>query len=109
MIMRQHFVPRISFHTELEVIIPDVSRNAFLDEPCRHMVIEFFSLLEDMPQGRTQALRPPDKFGDRIEELFVITRLVSLDRRTDRRYDIFGPRIASTGRSRCWCSQSLPS
>src|ERR1700682_3953357 len=60
--MRQHFVPRISLHAKLEVATPNVGRNARLNEACCYMIVD----------------------------PFVVARLVSSDRRDNRRYDIIG-------------------
>ena len=40
-IVRQKFVPWISFHAELEVAVPDVSGNLVLNLACRHVIIKF--------------------------------------------------------------------
>src|SRR5437016_7712219 len=89
MIMGQHLVPGISLHAELEIAVPDRSRNALLNEPRRHMIIEFLTPLKHIPQGSKQSLWLPEKFRYRINQFFVIARLMPLDRRSDRRYDIF--------------------
>ncbi len=89
-IMGQHLVPRIPFHAELKVLVPGPRWNTLLNEPCRHMIVEFFASLESMPQGMAQPLRPPEQLGDRIDDLFVIARLMPLDRRSDRRYNVAG-------------------
>jgi len=54
------------------------------------MIVEFFTSLEGMPEGIAQPLRPLEQLGDRIDELFVIARLMPLDRRGDRRYNVAG-------------------
>jgi hypothetical protein len=88
--MGQHLVPGISFHAEFKVSVPDTSRNALLNEPRRHMIIEFLTPLEHIPQGSKQSLWLPEKFGYRINQFLVIARLMPLDRRSDWSYDVSG-------------------
>jgi hypothetical protein len=57
------------------------------------MVIEFLTPREHVPQGSTQPLRSLKQLGYRINRLFVIARLMSLDRRSDRGYDVFCPAL----------------
>src|SRR5205814_10511308 len=80
-VMRQNFVPRISFHTKFEVAIPNPPSNALLDKRCRHMIVEFLAARECMPQRGQEFVRPPTTFGSRIDEFLIVTRLVSRDAR----------------------------
>ena len=41
--MRQDLVPWISFYAELEVAVPDLARDAFLNKRGWHMVVEFLA------------------------------------------------------------------
>jgi len=71
------------------------------------VIIEFVTPLERIPQGSNQSLRLLEKFRYRIDQLFVIARLVSLDRRSDRRYDVFGATLRRqedlNARARSFC------
>src|SRR6266487_3096041 len=86
--MGQDLLPGIPFHAELKVAFPDMSGNTLLNKPCRHMVVEFLTPREHIAQGSTQSLRSLKELGYRINRLFVIARLMSLDRRSDRGYDV---------------------
>src|SRR5690349_15714161 len=89
-VMRQDFVPRISFHAEFEVALPDVGGNAVSDLGCRHVVIKFLATRDCAPQRRYGLTRRLDDFRNRINESPVVSWLMSFDRRTYRSYDVRG-------------------
>ena len=88
MVVRQDFVPWISFHAEFEVAVPNSARKAFSYERRRHVIVEFVVIDECGHQCGEDLVRPLNNCRDRIDESFVITRLVPFDRWKDRRYDI---------------------
>src|SRR5437870_12129179 len=88
MVMRQDFVPRISFDAKLEVTVPDFARNSLLHERRRHMVVEFVVTCDGVSQRGVEFAWAFKDFGDGIDESLVITSLMSVDRWNDRRHDI---------------------
>jgi hypothetical protein len=86
--MRQNFVPRISFHAELEVVVLDVGRRAVPDLTCRHVIVEFFAAGECVPQRGQDVVWPLKNFRDWIDDPFVVTRLMPLHRGSDRCHDV---------------------
>jgi hypothetical protein len=87
-VMRQKFVPRISFYTKFEVIFPDIHGNALLHLACRHVVVKFRATCDCVLQRGEKFVRSFEDFGNRINESLVITRLMLFDRRHNRRDDV---------------------
>jgi hypothetical protein len=90
-VVRQNFVPRISFHAKLEVAVPDVGRNAVLHFTRRHMIIKFLATGDCVSQGGEKLAWSFKDFGNRINQSLVIARLMSCDRRRNRRHDVHRP------------------
>src|SRR6266481_8826385 len=90
MVVRQHLVPRISFHAKFEVVVPNFGRNALLHEGRWHMVVEFLTTGDCMLQHGEKPARSFEDFGGWIDESLVVTRLMLRDRRSDRCHDVHG-------------------
>src|SRR4030095_13904066 len=88
MVVRHDFVPRISFHAEFEVALPDLSGNTVPDFRCWHMVIKFVATCDGVSQRREEFAWAFENFGHGIDKSLVITRLMPFDRRKDRRHNI---------------------
>src|SRR5436853_7852616 len=88
MVMRQHLVPRISFHAKFEVVVPNFGRNALLHEGRWHMVVEFLTTGDCMLQHGEKPARSFEDFGGWIDESLVVALLMLLDRRSDQRHDV---------------------
>ena len=88
MVMRQDFVLRISFYAELEVVSPDGGRHVVLHLAGRHVIIKFCAARDCVVQRGKKLAGPFDHFWNWINESLVIARLMSFDRRRDRRHDI---------------------
>src|SRR5207244_7907225 len=74
-IVRQNFVPRISFHAELEVAVPDVGGNAVSDLRCWHMIIKFLAACDRVSQHREEFGWPLKGSGTVINDSHLIARL----------------------------------
>ena len=92
--MRQNFVPRISFHAKFEVAIPNLAGNALLRLRCRHVTVKFLATSDCVSQRGKEFARPFEDFRNRVNESLVIARLMSFDRRRDRRQDVGGPAVS---------------
>ena len=78
-----------SFDTEFEVAVPNVGRNAVPDFTCRHMIIKFVATGDGVSQRGEKFARSFEDFGNWINEALIIARLMSFDRRRNRRHDVF--------------------
>lgn len=87
-VMRQNFVPRISFYTKFEVAVPDVHGDAALHLERRHVIIEFCATRHCMAQRGEKFAWPFEDFGNRINEALVITGLMSFNTGHNRRHDV---------------------
>src|SRR5262245_8162641 len=87
-VMRQNFVPRISFYAKFEVAVPDVSGNALLHLARRHVIIKFRATRHCVAQRGEKLARSFEDFGNRINQALVIVRLMSFNTRHNRRHDI---------------------
>src|SRR4029453_402950 len=88
MVVRQDFVPWISFHAEFEVAVPDLSGNTVPNFRGWHMVIKFIATRDGLSQRGEELAWAFEDFGDGIDESFVITRLMPFDWWKDRRHDV---------------------
>ena len=88
MVVRQNFVPRISFHTKFEVARPDLTGNTVPDFRCWHVVIKFVATCDGVSQRREEFAWAFEDFGDGIDESLVITRLMPCHRWKDRGHNI---------------------
>src|SRR6476660_1591313 len=85
-IMRQKFVPRISFYTKFEVTVPDIRGNALLHLARRHVIIKFRAACHCVAQRGEKLAWSFEDFRNRIDQALVITRLMSLDTWHNRRH-----------------------
>ena len=89
-VVRQNFVPGISFHAELEVAAPDVGGNAAPHLRRGHMIIKLVATDDCVSQRGEKFARSFEDFGNWINESLVIARLMTFDRRRNWRHDVFG-------------------
>src|SRR4029079_14899836 len=86
-VMRQNFIPRISFYTKFEVAVPDIDGNALPNLARRHVIIKFRAACHCLTQRRQKLAGSSTDFGNRIDEALVVTRLMACNRRHNRRHD----------------------
>src|SRR6266480_398552 len=91
-VLRQNFVPGVSFHAKFEVAVPNMGWNTVLDLKCRHMAVKFLAADDGVLQHREEFARSLYDFRDRVNKSFVIARSMAFDGWLDRRDDV--PRIA---------------
>src|SRR5439155_23438380 len=89
-VMRQNFVPRISFYAKLEVAVPNIGRYAVPYFTCQHVIVKFLATGDCVPQHGKEFARSFEDFGNWIDESLVIARLMSFDRGSNRCHDIRG-------------------
>ena len=65
-VMRQNFVPRISFHAKFEVAVPDARGNALLHLARRHVIIKFRAAHHGVAQGGDEFAWSFEDFRNRI-------------------------------------------
>ena len=87
-VMRQNLVPWISFHAKFEVAVPDLRVNSLLHLARRHVIIKLCVTRHCVAQRGEKLAWSFEDFGNRINESFVIARLMSFDRRHNRRDDV---------------------
>ena len=87
-VMRQKFVPRISFYTKFEVAVPDIHGNALLHLARRHVIIKFRAARHCVAQRGEKLAWSLEDFGNRINQALVVTRLMSLNTWHNRRHDV---------------------
>jgi len=65
-----------------------------LHEGCRHVTVKFLATGDCVSQRGKEFARPFEDFRNRVNESLVIARLMSFDRRRDRRQDVGGPAVS---------------
>src|SRR5437016_14475737 len=95
-VMRQNFVPGISFHAELEVPVPDVARNPVANLKCRHVTVKFLAADDGMLQCREELARSLCNFRNRVNKSLIIARSMTFDWRSEEH------RVGKECRNR-WC------
>src|SRR5438309_11598192 len=78
-VMRQNFVPGISFHAKLEVAVPDVATNPVANLKCRHVTVKFLAADDGMLQCREEFARSLCYFTNRVNKSLIIARLMTFD------------------------------
>src|SRR5439155_22761682 len=73
-VMRQNFVPGISFHAKLEVAVPDVARNPVANLKCRHVTVKFLAADDGMLQCREELAWSLCNFRNRVNKSHIIAR-----------------------------------
>src|SRR5947208_9126247 len=73
-VMRQNFVPGISFHAKLEVAVPDVATNPVANLKCRHVTVKFLAADDGMLQCREELARSLCNFRNRVNKSLIIAR-----------------------------------
>ncbi len=58
------------------------------------MTVKLFATRDCVPQRGKEFARSFENFGNRVDESLVITRLMSFDRRRDRRHDVRGAAVS---------------
>lgn len=66
-VMRQNFVPRISFYTKFEVTVPDVGGNPLPYLACRHVIVKFCAARHGMAQRGEKFAWSLEDLGNRID------------------------------------------
>src|SRR5207237_8472905 len=89
-VMRQNFVPGISFHAKLEVAVPDVARNPVANLKCRHVTVKFLAADDGMLQCREELARSLCNFRNRVNKSLMIARSMNFAWVLDRRHDAGG-------------------
>src|SRR5438034_377033 len=87
-VLRQNFVPWISFHAKFEIAVPNIGWNTALDLKCRHMAVKFLATDDGMSQRGKDLAWPFENYGDWVDKSLVISRLMPIDRGFDRRHDV---------------------
>jgi hypothetical protein len=87
-VVRENFVPGVSFHAKLEITVPNIGWNTVFDLKCRHMAVKFLAADDGMLQCREEFARSLQDFRDWINESLVIARSMAFDWGLDRRRDV---------------------
>src|ERR1700736_6454940 len=87
-VMRQNFIPGVSFHAKLEIAVPNIGWNTVLDLKRRHMTVKFLATDDGMPQCREEFARSLYDFRDWVNKSFVIARSMAFNSGLDRRHDV---------------------
>ena len=73
---------------ELEITVPDAGRDAQPNKPGRHVIVKTLTSTEEASPGRPRSEWDTQDFRDGVTGSFVVTRLVSFDRRVEKGKDI---------------------
>src|SRR5262249_26700195 len=79
---------RISFYTKFKVAIPDVRGNTLLYLACRHVIIKFRVTRHCVAQGAKKPGGSLQDFGNRVNESFVVARLMPFNMWRNRCQDV---------------------
>jgi len=94
-VIRQRLFPGISFHTKLEVAVPDSSRDPVPDDLAVHVSIKKLALNQLSENPSCPASPAVPELGKRVEVSLVVTRHVRFDTWKDRRKHII---LSTVGR-----------